>query len=217
MITESGKIQEVDLTQTLPRALQYDEDAAAFAKAFAALLHENANLLFNVGFYYRIGELTETVCDILAADLHVDWYDYKADLETKRSVIASSVYVHKYAGTPAAVLRVIEDAFTSGSVEEWFDYGGTPWHFKITATLSAETDFEKFMLMLNHAKKASAHLEGLTLNAEYSAELACNVELQTAREITLTMAEEDLDEWGALLTDENGNYVADENGTLLTE
>ena len=47
----------------------------------------------------RFLELDEQTLDILAYDLHVDWYDHSYPIEVKRQTIKDSVKIHRRLGT----------------------------------------------------------------------------------------------------------------------
>ena len=74
--------------------------------------------------------------DILAYDMHVDWYSYEDPLAVKRRTLKDSVKVHKHMGTKYAVETAIQAFFPGGTVQEWFEYEGQPHHFQITIPLA---------------------------------------------------------------------------------
>ena len=124
MITESGTVFDVPLEQTAPQVLEYDDRSAVLNKAIADGLKTEFGLVEPaVGIYYRVDDLTELMCDILATDLHIDWYNWDWDLETKRSMVKNSISIHKKMGTVYAVKLMIS-LLTTGNYEitEWFDY-----------------------------------------------------------------------------------------------
>ena len=81
--------------------------------------------------YARIDELDEQTLDVLAYDLHVDWYDYSYPIEVKRQTIRDSVRVHRRLGTKYAVETALGAVFPGTRVQEWFEYGGEPYMFKV--------------------------------------------------------------------------------------
>lgn len=216
-MSEIGKIQSVDLTQTLPLALAYDEESVAFAKALAVGLQEAATLAKEAGIYYRIDELPEKMLDILATDLHVDWYDANATLEKKRSVIASSVFVHRKMGTPSAVQRLLDDNFGGGTISEWFNYGGEHHHFRVS-TESIELvyeNFDQFITMLEKTKKASAILDGIEIEQKREVTIGTGLAKKTELSCTYISEIEDVETTYTWLADEEGNTLIDEAGTVI--
>lgn len=137
MITQPGLIRDVPLTQTMPPALEYDERMPALGGALSDLLQEQVALaLGSVGIYYQIYQLPEKVLDILAADLHADWYDYDGSLEEKRRLIAKNVEIHRKMGTVSMLRTVIESIHGDSSIEEWFQYGGDPYFFRVAINIT---------------------------------------------------------------------------------
>lgn len=215
-MSEIGKITEVDLLQTLPIALTHDEAVIAFAKALAVGLQKNAELAKEAGIYYRIDQLPEKMLDMLAVDLHVDWYDFNAKIDRKRVVIASSVFVHRYMGTPAAVQRVLDDYFGEGKVVEWFEYGGSHHHFRIeTDNLSmVDQNLERFLSIMSRAKRASAVLDEIEVKLEQRPIIGTGIAARSSFDITCRMATVEIPEY-TWLADDEGNLLLDEHQNML--
>jgi phage tail P2-like protein len=127
-------VYSIDLTRTLPAALKNDPDMLALAKVIARGLQEDIRNTRKAVIYARINELDEELLDILAHDLHVDWYDDSHDIDVKRQVIKDSVRVHKRLGTKYAVETALGAVYPDTFVQEWFEYGGKPYMFKIIIT-----------------------------------------------------------------------------------
>jgi len=51
--------------------------------------------------------------------------------EIKRNVVRSSVQVHRRKGTVFAVKEAVRAVYSDSEIQEWFQYGGNPYHFKI--------------------------------------------------------------------------------------
>lgn len=214
---ETGTIQEVNLLQLLPPALTFDENALSIAQALANGLQENAVLAKEAGIYYRIDELSEPILDILAVDLHVDWYDSNATIDEKRAVIASSVFVHRHMGTPAAIHRVLDDNFGGGEVMEWFDYGGKHHHFEVkTDNIEmVNNNFERFISVLSKAKRASTVLESIKITQRENVAVKVGMASKTRLQITSKMEPLNVSNILNWLTDESGNVLLDGKGKLL--
>lgn len=172
MTRGSGSILTVDLTQTFPIALQYDERMVAWAQVIAGALQGIAESDKDVGIYYRLNELDEFMLDILAGELHIDWYDYTYDIETKREVIASSVKAHKMLGTRGAVDTVLHAIFQEDfELEEWWQYGGEPYTFRVEVDISGrELSAEEHKAAARsiwYSKNLRSHLEGIRYQADH--------------------------------------------------
>jgi len=112
--------------------------------------------------YARIDELGEDVLDILAHDLRVDWYDDSYPIAAKRAVIKDSVKVHKRLGTKYAVVTALGSVFPKSEVQEWFEYGGEPFCFRIILDMTgakAPADYFQVVRAAEFYKRLTAHLD----------------------------------------------------------
>lgn len=115
----------------LPQVLRGDPNMLALAEAAAEALATQAEDTAAILIYPDVAELPEDLLDLLAYDYKVDWWDPSFSPEEKRSVLANSWSVHRYLGTKYAVETAISSIYEDSRVEEWFEYGGDPYHFKI--------------------------------------------------------------------------------------
>lgn len=159
----NNTISEIDLTRALPPPLRQDKEMLALAQIIGAELQENSRLARLNIIYARIDELPENVLDILARDLHVDWYDDKFAMAVKREVINNGVKVHKQLGTKWAVERILLDFFGNGKVTEWFEYSGEAHRFRISVNNLNFNDFSEndFLVLLNKVKRLTSWLDFL--------------------------------------------------------
>ena len=117
----------------------------------------------------RFDELPEELVDILAYDLHVDWYDYNYPLEAKRDLVKNSVKVHKKMGTKYAIETALGSLFPESEVEEWFQYEGEPGHFHIVLDVTNQritADYAAIIRAVKMYKRLSAHMDELTYQGQ---------------------------------------------------
>jgi len=160
----NNTVYDVDFTRALPAPLRNDENMLALGRVIAGELQENIKLARLAVIYPRIDELDEDVLDVLARDLHVDWYEDSYPIETKRAVIKSSVRVHKRLATKYAVVTALDSVFPNSTVQEWFEYGGNPFCFRIVLDITKEKatpDPKQILQATNLYKRLTAHLDGL--------------------------------------------------------
>lgn len=119
------------MMDSFPLALQKDPKMVALAHSIANVLEMSLDEITLGQIYTRIDELPEDLLDILAKDFAVDWYDKSYTLEEKRKTIKGSWYVHRHRGTKAAVEAAIAALYPNPVIEEWFDYDGSPYHFRL--------------------------------------------------------------------------------------
>lgn len=121
-----------DIFRLYPRVLKTDKALYALGRVISDYLAKNCELMDREIIYAAMDKLSEAVLDILAYDLKVDWYEYSAPIENKRRAIKEAMFVHRYKGTKYAVETALHSVFTDAKVEEWFEYGSEPFHFKLT-------------------------------------------------------------------------------------
>lgn len=164
----SNKIYDTDFSKFLPNVLKKDESMMAIAKVVTEKLLEISNSIDKVLIYANIDKLPGEILDILAYDMHVDWYDETYPVEAKREVIKSSVIVHKKMGTKYAVEKALRAVHPASCIEEWFEYGGNPYCFRIicdTTESKVQANYEEIVNTVNIYKRLSAHLDSVTYQA----------------------------------------------------
>lgn len=171
----NNTIYGIDLTRALPPTLKNDEDMLSLARVIGAELQETGRLIRQNIIYPRIDELPENVLDILAYDLHVDWYDFDYPIEAKRSVIKDSVKVHKRLGTVYATLTALRSVYPNSEIEEWFDYGGEPFLFRVVIDVTkakAPAEYFQIKRAIDAYKRLTAHMESLIYQCRVDIEIA---------------------------------------------
>lgn len=159
-----NRIQDADFYSTFPPALKQDEKMAVLGRIIADELHTTVEQIQKNIIYANIENLSETWLDTLAYDLHVDWYDYDYPVAAKRAIIRDSVRVHQKLGTKAAVEMALGGIHPKSEIEEWFEYGGSPYRFRIvldTTESRVAADYDEIVKTVDIYKRLTAHLDGL--------------------------------------------------------
>ena len=164
-MNEHGIVKK-NLVETLPIALRNDPSVVALTEALADVLAARPAEIERLLIYLAIDTLEEPLLDILAYDFKVDWWDADYSLEEKRRTLKDSWRVHKLLGTKAAVETAISAIYPDTKVSEWWEYGGRPYHFKISVNVSGETiESEKLRQVLarvRYYKNLRSHNDGVT-------------------------------------------------------
>ncbi len=204
--------------RTLPTVLQNDPHMQALAAAIAVELEQLTEDARLAQIYTRIDELDETMLDALAADFKVDWWRPEATLEEKRSALKASWYVHKHLGTKSAIETAVADYLGTGKVEEWFEYGGQPHHFRVASENNTAiiTNYESFMAVLEVVQRRSSVLEHITALLHHTQNLYIGTALRVGKVGSMEMEPVDVSGY-IMLADEDGNVLADENGVVLID
>lgn len=158
----SKDLQSISLLDILPPNLLADEQINAAAQALDDELQKITAATKEALLLPRLDELPEEVINLLAWQWHVDFYEpVGMDIETKRRLIKNSIAWHRIKGTPAAVEEVVSAIFDTSHVQEWFEYGGKPYHFKVvTEDVTTDEDvLERMRRAIHAAKNARSWLE----------------------------------------------------------
>ena len=165
-----NSVYEVDFVRSLPDVLQKDPKILALGRVIGGELQAIIRQSRETVIFARImTDLSENVLDILARDFNVVWYDDSYPIEVKRQIILNCVKVHRSKGTKFAVETAIGAVHPHSIVQEWFEYGGEPFHFKIIIDISQGrvppefTDFVNINRIVALYKRLSAHLEYVEL------------------------------------------------------
>lgn len=207
-----------NLLRTLPAVLRNDQNMAALAEAIAQTLSGRADEIESLLIYARIDHMPEELLDILAYDFKVDWWDADFTLEEKRRTLKDSWRVHRMLGTKAAVELAVSDAFGDGKVSEWFEYGGAPYHFKVSGIDPGKIQdgYAAFLGLLRQVQRLSAVLDSICIQCSAEHYLYTGFAVRTGRHSTVSCeipAELDV----TYLTDEDGNILTDELGNRLID
>lgn len=213
----TGLTRETVLS-TLPSVLRRDASAYALADALAQLLAGRVGEVDLLRIYPDIDRLDEGLLDILAYDFKVDWWNQDYSLDEKLQTMKNNWRVHRMLGTKKAVELAVSNVFGEGKVLEWFEYGGSPGHFKVSgiAPDKIEGRYDAFMSLLGVVKRQSAVLDSITINLSAEHRLYTGFAVRIGRHVTV-----DCEIPTALdviyMTDENGDILADENGNRIID
>lgn len=171
----SKKLTAQSLLSVFPSALAADKDLYALAAAVSdelETLYIQNNLL---AIYTNISSLPEGLLDILAKDFKVDWYLSDASIESKRAQILSLFAVHRQLGTKAAVISVLRSVFKDAKIEEWHEYGGPPYFFRLEVTVP-ETGItaaqqQRALEKIKYYKNVRSWLDSINYTCECTGEL----------------------------------------------
>ena len=168
----------VNFADYLPAALKHDPKMRAIAETVTREALRVSGETENVLIYSRIDDLPEALIDILAYDMHVDWYDYSYPLKVKRDILKGSVRVHKKMGTKYAIEKALGALYPQSEVEEWYQYEGEPHHFHIVCDVTENRVTASFQDIINAVmmyKRLSSHLDEVV----YQASVGIRIETHT--------------------------------------
>lgn len=117
----------------------------------------------------RIDELPEPVLDLLAWQLHADFYDLAGNLSMKRKAVKGSILWHMHKGTEWAIHEALRQIDISAQFVPWWEDNSQPYTFKLKAivtgdfyrTIGRDTLQKNIRRAVNESKAARSHLAGL--------------------------------------------------------
>lgn len=125
---------EFDIKRLVPRFLYNDKNGYAMCMAIQAAFEYVAEKVEDgIEILQDPDRMPEWRLDELAWEYNI-LYDYGADIEVKREWIRNARDFYSLYGTPAGVVKYLEAAFHSVNLEEAWQYGGAPYHFRVTVT-----------------------------------------------------------------------------------
>ena len=144
----------------------YDLSSITFDELFSRFQDLDVNCLLTNLF----DEVDESALIHLAEQFHITgnegWLNCQTEKE-RRELLKNSLKLHKFRGTKYALVRVLNILGLNGNVNEWFEYGGKPYHFKISIEMNNRAfdfDTENSLLeLINANKNVRSKLESLTV------------------------------------------------------
>lgn len=180
-------ISDADLLKLQTRIMQNNQDVQGFSVALNSQVQQLAGEIAKALIYSNVDTLHEAVLDILAWQFKVDWYDSTSDLATKRQAINDALLIMRMRGTPAAVQRVVETYLGDGQVEEWFDYAGDPYHFRVVTNNPEATTTQAALLAVavNGVKNLRSVMDSVIIQSTENMSLYYGFVMHTGDFLTL--------------------------------
>lgn len=186
------------LLSSFPYGLYRDEDKEKVARAAVEELSKVVEETKNAAIFPRIDNLDESLLDILAYDLKIEWYDSSFDIDTKRRLIKECFQIHRRKGTRYAVETALRSIYPDSEVKEWNEYDGRPYHFKLLIHDNAN-DKEKcksVIKKINYYKNARSILDETvyTVGVKSNAVMHCGA-ITTGKRISIYCKAEKFSIW----------------------
>ena len=141
------------------------------SKVFDELFTRFQDLDTNVLLVYLIDSVNESALVHLAEQFHImgneGWLQTRNEVE-KRDLIKRAIEIHRYKGTKYALYKIFDMFAVEGNIQEWFEFGGEPFTFKIDLDfMSKSLDMElidKLEDLNNEYKNVRSHLSSLKIS-----------------------------------------------------
>lgn len=141
---------------------------------------------------YLFNKVDETALIHLAEQFHItgnEGWSGCTTVEEKRDLIKNSLNLHRFRGTKYSLVRVLEILGLNGKVSEWFEYGGLPYHFRISVEMNDkafdETTEQSLLDLITANKNVRSHLESLIIHLINTATQIYATYAITSEEVTV--------------------------------
>lgn len=141
---------------------------------------------------YLFDKVEESALVHLAEQFHItgnEGWANCSNVSEKRDLIKNSLNLHRFRGTRFSLVRVLDILGLNGQLEEWFEYGGKPYHFKITVDMNNkafdETTEASLLDLITANKNVRSKLESLIINLISSVEQLYASYAITSEELTV--------------------------------
>lgn len=177
---------EYKIAEHLPSSIDAEPISTLANVVDAEIEKINPDLLL---IYPAIDSLNEQLIDYLAVQMHVDEYDDTENLDVKRQQVKQSFLLHRLKGTKYAVQKAVSTVYQSAKVEEWPEYSGEPYHFRvtgITAPMNETKTINKLVRLINAYKNTRSWLDYVQFNRLYRQTFLFGGNVNLVRKTTIT-------------------------------
>jgi phage tail P2-like protein len=165
-------LSNISILDLMPPNLAADKNIKMMAEAFDEVLRDIIEKIPDIEIIPNLTLnkiVNEMLIDLLAWQFHVDFYEPGLPIEIKRKLVLKSLDWHYRKGTPSVVEEVVSTVFTRAKVEEWYEYGGLPYRFRIATEedISDAETVKELMRVINSVKNTRSFLDNLTYLTDF--------------------------------------------------
>lgn len=157
-------LSNFSIINIMPPNLAADKNIKMLADAFDETLRKIINKIPDVAIIPNLvldRIVSEILIDLLAWQFHVDFYDPSFPIEIKRELVLKSLDWHFRKGTPSVVEEIISTVFSKAIIQEWYEYKGLPYRFRIATDeqIPDEETRNKLYRAINSVKNTRSFLD----------------------------------------------------------
>lgn len=127
----------------------------------------------NLSFFLNLNLENDALLDELAWTFSIDGYSSTLDRNTKLKLVKSAYYNHSKKGTKNAIISQLKNLGYSVILEEWFEYGGRPFTYRLTTEIEIGEDrkSKKIIELIENFKNVRSILDSLRILRKKEIEL----------------------------------------------
>ena len=88
-----------------------------------------------------------------------------------RELLSSAMFIHKNSGTVSALKKALKSVFERVEIQEWFEYGGEPFTFRVKVSSSTKGNGKETFVLLDSLIQNFKNVRSVLDSVEY--ELFC--------------------------------------------
>lgn len=166
-------LSNITFLDILPSSISADDTIKAAAIGLDAELKTITGLIADLNLYKAIESLPEPILKHLAYQWHVDAWEDGLTMDQKAALLEIAYNWHRVKGTPAAVEMILKDVLGGGQVEEFWEYGGEEFHFRVLSNDPPENETAHAVLLagIESAKNTRSVLDKIIKPASIGGKL----------------------------------------------
>ena len=127
-------IYDIDLTKLVSQGFLEDEKMRQVCEVVNTELQQMMMTTKWAKASYDVDNANKAILEHIAWQLNSELFFIGATLEEKKRLVKEAIQLHRRKGTKYAVEHAIQLIFPNAKVEEWFEYGGNPYYFRVINT-----------------------------------------------------------------------------------
>lgn len=154
------KITDVDFLRLLPNFMRDDPYNIALAKLLNKYSAEISSNVQYLPVWNQIQKMPLDWLEELAYEYDADFYDSSATDEKKAELLKETLRLKAKRGTYNATDRLLDIYLGKGFMQEWYEYDGEPYTFRIFTTnnLVDPGNYQKLLAALRYSKNARSYM-----------------------------------------------------------
>lgn len=142
-------LKQANILNLLPPSLTDTNEAKALAYSIQQAMASAVAKMEQSMVYADIDHLPDKILDVLAAELNVPFWRENFSIEEKRRVVKNAYSWLAKGGTPGAIKELVRSFFDLVDIEEWYDYNGSPYHFRVNIGIIGTPSADDQLLAAN--------------------------------------------------------------------
>lgn len=182
-------LYSLSLHDITPPNIDSDNNLHAIIDSIDPQLQQVSHSLLETLLFARIDELPDELLDLLAWQLHVDFYDLAGTRDMKLATVKGSLMWHMHKGTQWAIHEALRMIDIRAEFVPWWEDGSTPYTFKLRAIISGDYYREQgrdklissIRRVVDESKAARSLMAGLETRLEFRDDVALYAALADLR------------------------------------